>query len=162
MPIHEIDTLVCEGAVFTLEDRLDIQLADGREYEVARLVLAVAHSPGPFPLIPCLARNMASAVGMGGAYPFVRITLTPREDTPIKLRMLSELPTDTARVRAAYNLVAAAVPDSLVGILKDVRSEQLPLEDLTAYEPAAIARQLCALQRSVENLSGRKTQFSLK
>lgn len=155
IPLWEVEAVVCAGATFRLVNRLRLQQADGRWYQVA--TLAYANVQETFDVNVLVNRYIRRE-----GYSFIRVALTAREDRGLLLAELSEFPSEQSKVRAGYNLLATVLPDHLVGPFKDVRSEQLAQKNVMACEPVKIARQLCKYDRAVQNLTGRKAAFALK
>ncbi len=158
IPLDEIQYIVADMATFSVTGISDYHTVDGREYQIGVLEL---RSVGCTGFMAAFARRVWEKLRLN-SYTFSRVAIKPRDDPKLELSLLADLPTSSAKVRAMYNLVVPAMDDVDVGIIRDVRSEHLPLKELMDFEPARIAQQVAATRRVVENLSGRKTAFSLR
>lgn len=160
LDMDTVQSIVCSDAAFELVERLVVELPDGRRYQLARLEKVVDDTLWKSP-VKRVQDWFYDRLALR-FHTFSRVALRPREEVDLLLGSLSSLPTGTAKVRCMFNLLAPALPAELQGVFRDIRSEQLPLENLEAFEPLHEARQLCALQGAVERMSGKKTQFSVK
>lgn len=160
IPLDRVKHIIAEDAVFDITDRREMELLDGRRYQVGFLSLVksdrwtngVSHALKSIVLERLRLRS----------HVFSRVALFPSEDLELTLDVLSDLPTAAAQVRAAYNLLIPLVDDVNQGIIRDIRSEHLPLANLKDFEPVKIVRQVQKGRRYVENMAGRKAAFSLK
>lgn len=150
--LGDISRIVCEGATFSLVDVHGIRMADGREYEVARLRLDTTTR---------WLANLRLRLGFSG-YTFSRIALKPREDASLGPASLASFPSELAKVRFQYTMATPLMPLELQGPVRDVLSEHDAQTNPAAFNAVRIGREACEYYRSIQNMGGRTLPTTLK
>jgi len=145
-----VDCMVCEGCNLGLEKVADTTVAL-RDYRVYKVVLREATT----------MRRLK--------FKFFRrptkITRVAKKDIPVvelKYSELKSLPTDTARVRAMYQIVKPLLPEEVVGPLMDVRNEHMALDNKMSCDVVRVAGEMSRLTEAVRKTKAGSTPFRLK
>jgi hypothetical protein len=138
LQLNRLDVLEC-GPVHLKVGVPQIRCVDGRLYEVAALSEHIAAEGWFEKLISALC---------GYRYQCTRVTTSIVQDRTEQL--LSELPTQDARLRTEYFLRSQLVPQDLKGIMNDLKCQHLGAED-KGKDVGLIFRQTCLMDKRVKS-----------
>lgn len=150
--LTEVHSLVCKEGEMRIVDQRRVRIADGRQYEIGRLEITAAR--------PGLGKFLARA-GLCG-FNFVRLALTPAEDTPLCRQSLDALPSELAKVRFQYTAMTPLLPLEMQGPYRDILSEHVAQERPAAFDAVKIGREVAQYHRTIQNMGGRTLPVTLQ